>query len=257
MTVGGFDSYSYQIRVTVGYLSLEASTLDRLQSALLDGAPHWSSIARVSRLGASTITARFDASIPGSLFRVLEAHRPGGPRAKPTTTRSMDREVRLTGADRGASVTFEIAGAMTSGAPASIGDLFVETTKREIDGIPAGAWVKRLFRSLCSEMAPRRAVASSFGERRGSDRHALSGRTEWLTYLGAEAASRVDEGTLRAIEGVLVEEVSGGLLIQIDPDPGPRRRIPYWRKLKAVDDVIGWVRNDAAPLRAPSRRSPA
>ena len=247
--MGGFDAYSYQIRLTTGFLPLDVVALDRLQHGLLAGAPTWSSRVRLSRLGPWHVGESFDIAAPGALFDSIEANLPGGARAKGRVvdTPYPERSVRLTGASRGVAVDFDLTGPLQSGAPASFGDILITTTKRELDGQASGQWVGRVFHAMCEHVVPRHAVATSLGERRGSMRFGLSGRVEWLTYLGPAAASRVNVAALRQIEGIDLEALAGGLWIRIDPEPGFRRRKPYWERLKRVDDLVGWVRADAKP----------
>ncbi len=234
----------------MGLAPLDRSTLDRLQVALAGAAPAWSARARLSRLGRWPVGEAFDVSLPGSLDESIQAHRPGGMRAKPTLGldrwTSAEMRARLTGADRGASIDIACVGSPRSGEPASISGLLVETTRREIDGDPAGVWIERLFRAMCAQLAPPWARAGSLGERMSGRRRGAGGRVEWLTYLGHEAAAGVRVGDLRGIDGVDVEDLSGGLLIRLDPSPGSRRTTAYWQRLQTVEATIGRPRPVAA-----------
>lgn len=240
--MGGFDSYAFQIRVDMGLAPLDRSTLDRLQFALAAAVPAWSSRARLSTLGRWRIGEAFDAATPGSLDAVIQAHRPGGPRAKPTVGleqwASSEMELRLTGADRGASIQITYIGSPRSGEPASIATLLVETTQREIDGEAAGTWIERIFRALCADLAPPRATASSLGERMSASRRGVASGIEWLTYFGPEGRT-ISLERLHEIPGVDAVALSGGVLIRLDPSPGPRRYVTYWRRVRAVEAAIG------------------
>lgn len=240
--MGGFDSYAFQIRIDVGLAPLDRSTLDRLQLALAAAVPAWTSRARLSTLGRWRIGEAFDAATPGSLDAVIQAHRPGGLRAKPTVGleqwASSEMELRLTGADRGASIQITYMGSPRSGEPASISTLLVETTQREVDGEAAGVWIERLFRALCAVLAPPRATASSLGERMSASRRGVAPDIEWLTYFGPGART-VSLEHLHEIPGVEAAALSGGVLIRLDPSPGPRRHVAYWRRVRAVEAAIG------------------
>lgn len=227
----------------MGMAPLDRSTLDRLQAAIAHGAPGWASSARLSTLGRWPARERFDVAVPGSLDDVIQAHRPGGARAKPTVGLAewsfSEKEARLTGADRGASITFSWIESERSREPASITLLVVETTQREVDGIPAGEWVERLFRALCAELAPAGAKACSLGERGSAMSHSSSGRVEWLTYLGPRTVGAVRRDELAAVAGVEVEDVAGGILIRLDPSSATRRTKSYWERARAVEATIG------------------
>lgn len=259
--MGGFDSYAYQISVDMGRAPLDRATLDRLQAALSGGAPGWSARVRLSHLGRWPIGEAFDVLEPGSLHEVLEAHRPGGVRAKPIVgpaggRRPPEMVARLSGADRGAMIDLTYEGSDRSGEAAWITDILVETTQRTVDGISAGEWIERLFRALCSGLGPRRAVAASLGERMGANRRGLSGVVEWLTYNGPESAPGVDAAALRAVPGVEVSTVAHGLLIRLDPSPGPRRGTRYWDRVRAVEAIVAGPLTGRAPQPGPAPRSP-
>ena len=240
--MGGFDSYAFQIRVDMGSAPLDQSTLDRLQAALAEAAPAWGEKARLARLGRWSIGDRFDIRSPGSLDEVIQANRPGGARAKPTVGLDgwsvTEMHAVLTGADSGASIDFFYTGSPNAGEDASITHLVVETIHREIDGQPAGKWIERLFRAICQHITPPRATAASLGERMSAERHRASKAVEWLTYLGADAARTVGRDTLATIPKVDVEDVAGGLLIRLDPAPGPRRGSTFWERHQAVAAAI-------------------
>jgi hypothetical protein len=155
-------------------------------------------------------------------------------------------EAHLTGADRGASIRLFFEGSDRSGEPASISRLVVETTQREIDGLPAGVWVERLFRALCAALVPTSATAGSLGEGMSGTRRGVPATVEWLTYLGKDAATGVDRDRLREVPGVDVTEVGGGLLLRLDPSAGPRRTASYWERVRAVEATIGRPRATSA-----------
>ena len=240
--MGGFDAYAFGIRVDLGRAPLDRSTLDRVQAALAEAAPGWSERTELAMAGRWSIGDAFDIGLPGSLDAVIQAHRFGGSRAKPTVGAKawtvLDLRYVLAGADRGASVDLFYAGSPNAGEPAWLTHLAVETTHREVDGEPAGAWVERVFRALCGHLAPPRATAASMGEAVGADRRRLSDSIEWLTYLGPEAASTVPRAAVAAIPKVAVDGVAGGLLVRLDPAPGPRRGSTYWERRRAVADTI-------------------
>jgi hypothetical protein len=241
--VGGFDAYAFQIRVDMGMAPLDRSTLDRLQLALERSVPAWSSAARLSTLGRWPVRERFDVAVPGSLDEVIQAHRPGGARAKPTLglaqASSSEMRARLTGADRGASITFNWIGSERSGEAASISHLVVETTQREVEGGPAGAWVERLFRAICAELAPPSANACSLGERMSAQRRGASGQVVWLTYVGPRAAGAVRRADLASVAGVDAQDLAGGILIRLDSSSNTRRTTAYWKRASAVEACIG------------------
>jgi hypothetical protein len=234
--MGGFDAYAFQIRMRFGFVPFDQAWADALQHALAAAVPTWAVQARVSKVGRWTVSERYDISAPGSLFESIDANRPGGARARSIVgphTGDFASDVVLTGADRAASIRLTFLGLT------SVEALVVETTQPDIDGEPAGEWVERLLRSLVAELRPRSAVASSLGERGAARRYGASGDVEWLTYLDPATVAATDVLRLRNTDGIDLDEVGDGLLIRIDPTPGPRRLKPYWTKVKAVEALIG------------------
>jgi hypothetical protein len=236
--MGGFDAYAMQIHIEFDGPALESTTLNALQRALAAGAPGWSSRARLSSLGRWRVGDTFDMDAPGALEAVLRAWLPGGAKAPPTVLGRdtiEDADAVLTGADRSAVLTLYLR---PDRWPAVI-SATLETTAKEVDGMPAGVWVERVFRALAREVAPAHIAADTLGERMGRHKRDTGNRRAgWLTYLGAHEAARVDRAGLGAVEGVEVAEVSGGLLLRLDPTAGPRRGERYWARAAAVERLV-------------------
>jgi hypothetical protein len=256
--MGGFDRYAFHIRLDLAFAPFTVAWTDALQRALIAGAPGWTAMSRVSRIGRWTVSERFDAATPGALYAAIHANRPGGARARPilgaAATDAHDTEVVLTGADRGASIHIAFLGSTRSSDGSAIERFEVETTQPTIDGEPAGEWVERLFRALCVELQPRMGSARSLGEAMGETRYGASGVIAWLTFLGRDARTASNVLRLHGVPDIEIDEIGEGLLIRIDPDPGPRRLKRYWTKVKAVEPLI--VRPRFDQLKRPPRPTP-
>jgi hypothetical protein len=231
--VGGFSSYAFQIYLRMDRPLLGPGVLDRLQKALRVGAPTWSSRLRVAGVGVWPVRGPVDVSEPGSLDAVLRSHLPGGAKFPRTIgdAHSFDAHVRLGGTDRGVTFALGVEASLRGADPKRPADfVFVETTKPEIDAVPAPDWIEPLFRALCRELQPAIATASSMGERGAQGRVYGPGDPHigWLTYFGSAESADLDMSKLRQVDGLELERFGEGLLLRLGPAPSTRRWTGPW-----------------------------
>ena len=244
--MGGFDSYAYGLWADPSEPLLADDGLDRLQSALLRGAPTWSSRAHLAAVGRWPVREAFDVALPGSLETAIRSQLPGGSKARPALGLDSwgvhDALVRLSGADRGAHVTLQINASLAGADAGGLTDwIQVETTQRTIDGMAAGEWIERLFRAICDALVPSTATAGSLGEAGGYLRRygAKTDGLRWLTYVGPSKVGALNVEAARQVPGAECSPVAGGLLVRVDPSPGPRRGATYWRRIEALETALG------------------
>ena len=247
--MGGFSSYSFGLTVRPKQPLLVPGELDRLQTALLRGAPGWSSRVHIASLGRWPVKTTVDMGVPGSLAAALWSHLPGGARARAGVgtdlTSEIEAEARVGGADRGGYLTLRFGESLQPKRPTNWrGDLImIETTKPEITGDPVAAWIERLFRAICEEMAPRWARASSQGERgaqlRRYGRDGFVRHLAWLTYFGPSESAGLDLAAAAHLPDLECSEVAGGHLLRLGPAPSARSYGPYLRLLEATEAALG------------------
>jgi hypothetical protein len=247
--MGGFSSYSFALTVRPKQPLLVPGELDRLQAALLRGAPEWSSRVHIASLGVWPVKTAVAMRVPGSLAAALWSHLPGGVHARAGVgtdlTSEHEAEARVGGADRGCYLTLRFGESLQPKRPTNWrGDLImIETTKPEITGDPVATWIERLFRAICDEMAPRWARASSHGERGARLRRygpdSFGRHLDWLTYFGTTESAGLDLAAAASLSGLDCSNVAGGHLLRLGPAPSARNYGTYMRLLEATEAALG------------------
>jgi len=247
--MGGFSSYSFGLTVRPKQPLLVPGELDRLQAALLRGAPGWSSRVHIASLGVWPVRTAVEMNVPGSLAATIWSHLPGGTRARAGVgtdlTSEHEAEARIGGADRGGYLTLRFGESLQPKRPTNWrGEMvMIETTKPEITGIPVAAWIEELFRAICEEMAPRWARASSHGERGARLRRygadAFGRHLDWLTYFGPSDSAGLDLAAAANLPGIECSNVAGGHLLRLGAAPSARNYGRYLRLLETTEAALG------------------